>query len=95
MSAMTERQCLKQAIATVSALELQAEQAYRRGFHQGAYIALRQVEQGHTERRLKAWLADVFKWRHNLRWVKNVYGNEHFKRCPPELPVLEKRGAAR
>jgi hypothetical protein len=88
---MSPNQRIKQAMAELSALELQAEQAYRRGFHQGAHIALRQVEQGHSERRLKTWLADVFNWRHNLRWVKNVYSNEHFKSCPPELPAPAKR----
>ena len=88
MSSATDRQMHRQAEQTVSALELACEQAYRRGFAQGAYLALRQVRQGHSEARLARWFESVTRWRYNLRWVKAVYTNEQFKALPPELPEL-------
>ena len=88
MSTATDRQRLRQAEQTVSALELACEQAYRRGFAQGAFITLRQARQGYSEARLARWFEAVTRWRYNLRWVRNVYSNEQFKAEPPELPEL-------
>ena len=46
---------------------IDVEQAYRRGFHQGAALTVRAVEAGASIPALRAWLADLRLWRRGAR----------------------------
>ncbi len=76
--------------AADKALMRQVEEAYRRGFAQGAHVALEQVEDGHPPQRLQRWAREVDRWRSALA-ATGTPDSFNGWRCPPELPAVVKR----
>ena len=68
------------------------EQAYRRGYQQGAYTAVISLEEGHTFGRVRLWLQTLHAWRGNLHGERTPQ-HENQWIVPPELPV-KKAGTA-
>ena len=68
------------------------EQAYRRGFTQGAYMAHFQARDGFTHEQLVKWRNALEHWRFNLRFEKTPDLKKtswpHWK-SPPELYVMK------
>jgi hypothetical protein len=50
------------------------EEAYRRGFQQGAHMVLQAIESGVPPHRLERWSMAVYRWR---------FMRSHKKRIPP------------
>ncbi len=61
---------------------IDVEQAYRRGFHQGAALTVRAVEAGASTATLRDWLAGLRLWRRGVR-VENGCAIVEMPPMPP------------
>lgn len=65
----------------------ETEAAYRRGYAQGAYIALEAYREGIAQRRIYSWYNAVVSWRYALSNTRTPTRRNW--RCPPEPFVIE------
>ena len=62
------------------------EKAYRRGYAQGAYIAIEAYKEGIAQSRIDKWFNAVVRWRYAMSKATTLSksGTRRSWRCPPE-----------
>jgi hypothetical protein len=68
---------------------LTAEEAYRRGFAQGAHYVMREVDNGRSMKALRTWWHRIVRWRYALQRVRNI---PTYWALPPEMAPMKKGG---
>lgn len=87
---MREDQSLRTILSSHPEVRREVERAYRRGYSQGVFMTLRNINDGHEMSALEAWYLKVFKWRYRLN-EERVPAYLYLYPMPPEMPNV-KRG---